>query len=707
MNADGAAAAYTDIPIEKADEDRLGRAKFAAHIARRIDAASGGPSVVFGLAGPWGSGKSSVLNMIQRELERGPVSWQVRRFTPWAASDTDSLIIEFYATIKDALPEKVWKKVKKTLSPILATAAIGAKPVPSVGGMISGGLQILGKLLDEAKSFDVQFKELSAQLTEVDTRILVIVDDLDRLDANELLTVLKTVRLLGSFPGINYLLAYDHGTITDVLAQTAVANGNSERALEYIEKIVQYPFELPPLRLSHRYRELEAGLAATAASVGVDLRSLEVNNLPITMDFLDQVPETDLMTLRSIHRLVHQFDVTLTLVGAVDVNFLDLLLLTFLRIHYPKLYRQLPRWKADLTPRWERVIWSNDKKPKIDWPKRVDPFLPEGITEKRRTQIMHLLCHMFPAVTNPNENSSQMYLESRDDPDHRRVKNRDYFDRYFEFSVAVEDISDALVLDGLELLALGGTLPNDNEYSVALRDDRRRRTLEVSCNRIRTVGFSTDTAKSAALWLTRVLGLPDRRSAHGSIEARLVADLIAVAIDLATTDQTAAAVIDEYTDEFGLQLATMVIASTSADTQPPFDRDRQQAARENHRQRQLEACIRDLNEDQPLESDGVLFHVNRMDDRTMAALSHYIRSTIETWDDLTRFGARFVGVQEAGDGYQLGQFYAETFRDMVPTAEWPEPEGEFDSTQEIDRSDISLKNRIRVANKVLRINRPG
>ncbi|WP_280264719.1 KAP family P-loop NTPase fold protein [Nocardia wallacei] len=707
MNAAGATAAYTDIPIEKADEDRLGRSKFAAHFARRIDAASGGPSVVFGLAGPWGSGKSSVLNMVQRELEAGPVSWQVRRFTPWATSDADSLIIEFYATIKDALPARVWRKVKSKLSPIVATAAIGAKPIPTVGGAVSGGLEVLGKLLDEAKSFDVQFKELSGQLADANTRILVIVDDLDRLDANELLTVLKTVRLLGSFPGIHYLLAYDHGTITDVLSRTAVANGNSERALEYIEKIVQYPFELPPLRLNHRYRELEAGLAATAAAVGVDLGSLEVNNLPVTMDFLDQVPETDLMTLRSIHRLVHQFDVTLTLVGAVDVNFLDLLLLTFLRIHYPKLYRQLPRWKADLTPRWERVIWADDKKPKIDWPKRIIPLLPEGIAEKRRTQIMLLLRHMFPVVMHPDESSSQMYLESRDDSDHRRVKNRDYFDRYFEFSVAVEDISDALVLDGLELLALGGTLPDDNEYCIALRDDRRRRTLEVSCNRIRTVGFSSDTAKAAALWLTRVLSLPDRRSAHGSFEARLVADLIALAIDLAATDQTAAGVIDEYTDEFGLQLATMVIASTSADTQPTFDRDRQQAARENHRQRQLEACIRDLNENQPLETDGVLFHVNLMDDRTLGRLSDYIRTTVETWDDLTRFGARFVGVEEADHGYQLGRFYAESFQDMIPTADWPGPEGGFDSTQQIDRSDISLENRIRVANKVLRMNRPS
>ncbi|MFF0495763.1 P-loop NTPase fold protein [Nocardia aobensis] len=707
MSDAGATAAYTDTPIQKADEDRLGRSKFAAHLARRIDMASGGPSVVFGLAGPWGSGKSSVLNMIQRELEAGSVSWQVRRFTPWAASDTDSLIIEFYATIGDALPQKVWKRVKKTLSPIVAIAAIGAKPVPKVGGAISGGLQMVGKLLDDAKPFDVQFKELSEELAKAETRILVIVDDLDRLDAHELLAVLKTVRLLGSFPGIHYLLAYDHGTITDVLSKTAVANDNPERALEYIEKIVQYPFELPPLRHNHRYRELEAGLTATAATVGIDLRSLEINNLPVAMDFFDHVPETDLMTLRSIHRLVHQFDVTLTLIGGVDVNFLDLLLLTFLRIHYPKLYHQVPRWKGELTPRFEPVPWVDDRKPKINWLDRVNNFLPEGISENRRAQIMLLLRHIFPVITLQDDSGTRMNLETRDDQDHRRAKNRDYFDRYFEFSVSLEDISDGLVLDGLELLALEGTLPDGNEYRKALQDDRRRRTLDVSCNLIRTAGFSSGTAKAAASWLTHLLALSDVRNAHGSIEARLVAELIAVAVDSAATDETAAAVVDDYTDEFGLQLATMVIASTSADTQPSYDKRRRLAARENHRRRQFEACIRDLNEDLPLGSDGVLFHINLMDNTTLARLSDYIRSEVKTWADCTRFGARFVGILEAGDGYQLGQFHFESFEDMIPPTEWPEPDREFDLTQEIDRGDISLENRIRVADMVLRKRRPS
>ncbi|NKU66791.1 hypothetical protein GS891_28215 [Rhodococcus hoagii] len=55
-----------DAPIRSKSEDRLERAPFAERITERIHASRTGPSVVFGLVGPWGGGKSSVLEMIKR-----------------------------------------------------------------------------------------------------------------------------------------------------------------------------------------------------------------------------------------------------------------------------------------------------------------------------------------------------------------------------------------------------------------------------------------------------------------------------------------------------------------------------------------------------------------------------------------------------------------------------------------------------------------
>ncbi|WP_425554606.1 P-loop NTPase fold protein [Georgenia daeguensis] len=71
-------------------------------------------SVVYGLEGPWGSGKSSVIAMITTyltELENS--RWQVVPFTPWATSGTEGLLSEFFAALVNAgrklTPLRRWK----------------------------------------------------------------------------------------------------------------------------------------------------------------------------------------------------------------------------------------------------------------------------------------------------------------------------------------------------------------------------------------------------------------------------------------------------------------------------------------------------------------------------------------------------------------------------------------------------------------------
>jgi predicted KAP-like P-loop ATPase len=76
----------------------------------------------------------------------------------------------------------------------------------------------------------------------------VILDDLDRLAPDELLLVFKLVRLLGRLPNIYYLMCYDEQTLLDVLARSDLVGDSHERALDYMEKIVQVRIDVPPLR---------------------------------------------------------------------------------------------------------------------------------------------------------------------------------------------------------------------------------------------------------------------------------------------------------------------------------------------------------------------------------------------------------------------------------------------------------------------------
>ncbi|MBM4582548.1 hypothetical protein GS592_05680 [Rhodococcus hoagii] len=98
--------------------------------------------------------------------------------------------------------------------------------------------------------FAERFTKISNAIRKTGKNILVIVDDIDRLHSDELLSVMKAVRLLGRFDGVHYLLSYDEQTLLGVLEQTDLAGNSRPRARDYLEKIVQYPFTLPPLQES-------------------------------------------------------------------------------------------------------------------------------------------------------------------------------------------------------------------------------------------------------------------------------------------------------------------------------------------------------------------------------------------------------------------------------------------------------------------------
>lgn len=100
------AAGWADDPIATVSQDQFERAEYAKSAAELIVRShSWDSSVVFGLTGAWGSGKSSVVSMLSEHIADGYPSWAVAHFTPWAASDMDGLLAEFYRAIGEALPK--------------------------------------------------------------------------------------------------------------------------------------------------------------------------------------------------------------------------------------------------------------------------------------------------------------------------------------------------------------------------------------------------------------------------------------------------------------------------------------------------------------------------------------------------------------------------------------------------------------------------
>lgn len=83
-----------DLPITKSSEDRLNRESFAESLANVLLQSSFPTSFTVGLYGSWGSGKTSLLNMVIEQVESQSSDVIILRFNPWLCSDPKQLITQ-------------------------------------------------------------------------------------------------------------------------------------------------------------------------------------------------------------------------------------------------------------------------------------------------------------------------------------------------------------------------------------------------------------------------------------------------------------------------------------------------------------------------------------------------------------------------------------------------------------------------------------
>jgi predicted KAP-like P-loop ATPase len=84
----------TDNPIRQSEEDTLGREKTAGTFPRQVLKLDASEGVVVGVLGPWGSGKTSFVNLARAEFDRAGVP--ILDFNPWMFSGAQQLVDSFF-----------------------------------------------------------------------------------------------------------------------------------------------------------------------------------------------------------------------------------------------------------------------------------------------------------------------------------------------------------------------------------------------------------------------------------------------------------------------------------------------------------------------------------------------------------------------------------------------------------------------------------
>lgn len=240
---------YNDQPIQIPSEDRFGIDPFARTLASSILKMKSPQGSVIALNGPWGSGKSSAVNLIKHHLEQ-PVRDDdivIIDFACWWFRGEEALALAFfrelYAGLSPSLGEKLKQSLPKLGARLLKAGSVlgGAADLVGaggIGGVAGNAMEWLGELIEQEEGVEKLHAKLSASLQEQSKRFLVVIDDIDRLSPDEALLIFRLVKSVGRLPNVMYLLVYDR-----LLAEKIVSERFPSEGPHYLEKIVQAAFE--------------------------------------------------------------------------------------------------------------------------------------------------------------------------------------------------------------------------------------------------------------------------------------------------------------------------------------------------------------------------------------------------------------------------------------------------------------------------------
>jgi len=252
-----------DLPLQPdtaLDRDQLSREGFAGIAASALRSVSGSAGFVLSIEGPWGSGKSSTLAMIQALLKSKDAtpSPVIVHFNPWLVGEKDALLRQFLSNIANAIAlsdgSRDGKKVAKELKAYakvfdLVKLIPGAEPWAS---MIKSVVEAAGDAtasVSEYKTPDIEaYKQrVEAALRKFERPVIVFIDDIDRLFPSEVFEMIRIIKAVGELPRVGYVVAWDCDYVSRALQNLNVPHSES-----YLDKIVQVRMRLPNLSLSAR-----------------------------------------------------------------------------------------------------------------------------------------------------------------------------------------------------------------------------------------------------------------------------------------------------------------------------------------------------------------------------------------------------------------------------------------------------------------------
>ena len=430
---------YSDKPISSHYEDVFHRSGFAKVLAKSMLDMDNTETYTIGLFGKWGSGKTSLLNMMLNEIEtlQNDIPEDnkciIIHFEPWNFSDTNQLLNQFFVRLanyfssnKDKNLNKIGAAIEKYANAFEFLEAFhpALKLIPFLGKNAGKKMQ---KGLNDKDT--LQQKELVVNLLKQQSRrIIIVMDDIDRLSNDQIRQVFQLISSVAKFPNTTYLLAFDKDIVVKALSK--VQEGHGE---DYLEKIIQMPIHLPEIQyddlrqvlLSHLYNILEKN-----KNVGFEQSHWD--------NIFSKCIEPYIENIRDINRLCNIVQFKLTSIGS-EIDFADMVAISTFELVFPEIYTWIKSHKSILVG--ASTFELPDKRTPDEqyehYKKVIEQLLSkngETLEKNSLVKFVDCLSLLFPYFGNkigrsytPSDTNTQMRLN--------QISHIEKFDRYFHLDI--------------------------------------------------------------------------------------------------------------------------------------------------------------------------------------------------------------------------------------------------------------------------------
>ncbi len=435
----------TDQPIQSFREDLLNRAPFARSLGDAILNYKRKDSIVLGLLGTWGSGKTSIINMALEHINdvhkhnEDKLNPFIVKFNPWNYADKDQLIRQFFRQLSVTLRRKDYGANAEKIGIGIETYASLLDPlacIPQFGlipKMISKVLRLFGKSLTSwgyQKSNDLESikSELNKLLDGQERKIIIIIDDIDRLSDIEIRQIFQLVKSLCDFHNTIYILAFDKKVAISALDRVQEGYG-----AKYLHKVVQVPFEIPLITK----KEIDKLLFSQLDELLKDIPQEKWDRVRWGNVYLDGLRHF-FNTIRDVNLYINSLRFSLDMVKD-EVDIMDFLAITGLQVFVPEVYYGIRDNKEEFSGVFDSTSGAREVS------QERTKALCDGIISKSdeypQEKVKELLKLLFPKL---EAIYSNVYYGSESLREWRkggRICSPDMFDVFFRLSIPKDEIS--------------------------------------------------------------------------------------------------------------------------------------------------------------------------------------------------------------------------------------------------------------------------